>query len=57
MLNKGPHIVEAIRFLADVFARMNEHQDKRTPLLRRLSVSDALGPTAPIDEPPRRAAD
>jgi pyruvate kinase len=57
MLNKGPHIVEAIRFLADVLARMNEHQDKRTPLLRRLSVSDALGPTAPIDEPPRRAAD
>jgi pyruvate kinase len=31
------------RFLDDVFARMHEHQHKRTPLLRRLAVSDALG--------------
>ena len=48
MLNKGPHIVEAIRFLDNVFARMHEHQDKRTPLLRRLSISDAFNmPTTP----------
>ena len=42
MLNKGPHIADAIRFLDDVFARMHEHQDKRTSLLRRLSVAGAL---------------
>ena len=42
MLNKGPHITDAIRFLDDVFGRMHEHQDKRTSLLRRLSVSTAL---------------
>jgi pyruvate kinase len=43
MLNKGPHIIEAMRFLDDVFARMHEHQDKRTPMLRKLSVSTAFG--------------
>ena len=43
MLNKGPHIASAMRFLDDVFARMHEHQDKRTPMLRRLSVSTAFG--------------
>ena len=42
MLNKGPHILDAIRFLDDIFARMHQHQDKRTPLLRRLSISDAF---------------
>jgi pyruvate kinase len=42
MFNKGPHIVDALRFLDDVFARMHEHQDKRTSLLRRLSSSDAF---------------
>jgi pyruvate kinase len=43
MLNKGPHVVEAMHFLEDVFGRMHEHQDKRTPMLRRLSVSTAFG--------------
>ena len=43
MLNKGPHIVDAIGFLDDVFARMHDHQDKRTALLRRLSVSTTFG--------------
>jgi pyruvate kinase len=42
MLNKGPHIVDAIRFLNDVFSRMHQHQDKRTPLLRRLSISNVF---------------
>jgi pyruvate kinase len=49
MLDKGAHITAALRFLDDVFARMHEHEDKRTPLLRRLSISDAfetLGPPA-----------
>jgi pyruvate kinase len=47
MLNKGPHITDAVRFLDDVFARMHEHQDKRTSLLRRLSIA-----TAPESAPP-----
>ena len=45
MLNKGPHIVEAIDFLDDVFARMHEHQDKGTALLRRLAVSETCTAT------------
>ena len=49
MLNKGPHIVDAIRFLDDVFARMHEHHDKRTTLLRRLSISDAFNLPIPTD--------
>jgi hypothetical protein len=42
MLTKGL-IVAALRFLDDVFGRMHEHQDKRTPVLRPLSVSTAFG--------------
>ncbi len=40
MLNKGPHQVEALRFLSDVLARMQAHQSKKRPLMRRLGVSD-----------------
>ncbi|NWG39495.1 MAG: pyruvate kinase [Hydrogenophilaceae bacterium] len=40
MLNKGPYVVEALRFLRDVLLRMREHQSKHRPLLRRLSVCD-----------------
>ncbi len=29
MLNKGPHLVEAVGFLADVLGRMDRHQDKK----------------------------
>lgn len=39
MLNKGPHVVEAVRFLDDVLRRMGEHQHKKRQLLRRLKVS------------------
>lgn len=40
MLNKGPYILDTLRFLGDVIGRMQEHQSKKTPLLRRLKVSD-----------------
>jgi pyruvate kinase len=40
MLNKGPHIVETVEFLANILGRMEEHHDKRMALLRRLSVSE-----------------
>ena len=42
MLNKGPHIADAVRFVDDVVARMHEHQDKNTSLLRRLAIATAL---------------
>lgn len=38
MLNKGPHVLEALQFLSGVLQRMREHQSKHRPLLRRLSV-------------------
>jgi pyruvate kinase len=36
MLNKGPHILDAIRTLDDILRRMEEHQSKKRPLLRPL---------------------
>ncbi|MGV9712896.1 pyruvate kinase [Gordonia sp. NPDC003424] len=38
MLNKGPHIVEAIEALAEILARMKGHMDKKRPLLQRLGA-------------------
>jgi pyruvate kinase len=40
MLNKGPYIVEAVRFLNGVLERMHAHQHKRRSMLRKLSVSE-----------------
>ncbi|RPI69038.1 MAG: hypothetical protein EHM43_03035 [Ignavibacteriae bacterium] len=42
MLNKGPYIVDTVRFLSDVLNRMAAHQSKKRTLLRRLHVSDAV---------------
>jgi pyruvate kinase len=36
MLNKGPHILEAIQVLDDILQRMQGHQNKKSALLRRL---------------------
>ncbi len=36
MLNKGPHIVDALRALDDILRRMRSHQTKKRPLLRAL---------------------
>jgi len=36
MLNKGPHILDAIRTLDDILRRMQSHQAKKRPLLRAL---------------------
>lgn len=36
MLNKGPHIAEAVAALDDILRRMETHQRKKDPLLRRL---------------------
>jgi pyruvate kinase len=40
MLNKGPHIVEAIRALDSILRRMQPHQAKKTAMLRHLTVVD-----------------
>ncbi|HXH66036.1 MAG TPA: pyruvate kinase [Candidatus Limnocylindrales bacterium] len=40
MLNKGPHIVESVRFLAGIHERMKFHQEKKMAMLRKLSISE-----------------
>lgn len=39
MLNKGPYMVETVRFLSGVLERMSRNQVKRRPVMRHLSVS------------------
>jgi pyruvate kinase len=39
MLNKGPYVLQAVRALNDILRRMQSHQQKRSSLLRRLSVA------------------
>jgi len=44
MLNKGPHILDAMRTLDDILQRMQTHQSKKRPLMRALkSWNKALG--------------
>lgn len=38
MLNKGPHILGAVRVLDDILRRMQAHQRKKTPRLRTLHL-------------------
>jgi len=40
MLNKGPHILSAIRMLDNIVRRMKDHQHKKAPTLRRLSITN-----------------
>ena len=40
MLNKGPHILEAMRTLDDILRRMQAHQAKKRPLMRALKAWD-----------------
>jgi pyruvate kinase len=42
MLNKGTHIVQAVCVLSDILRRMQDHQIKKRPLLRRLRLADDL---------------
>jgi pyruvate kinase len=39
MLNKGPFVTDAVRFLSGVLERMQAHQHKKRTMLRKLSVS------------------
>jgi pyruvate kinase len=40
MLNKGPHILAAIKMLDNILRRMQDHQHKKTPILRKLSITE-----------------
>ena len=42
MLNKGPHIIAAIRMLDNILRRMQKHQFKKTARMKKLSTSDDL---------------
>lgn len=42
MLNKGPHMVQAVRVLDDILRRMEEHQTKKRPMLRALHLARTL---------------
>lgn len=44
MLNKGPHIIKAIRILDDILRRMQGHQVKKQAMLRELSLAGAYRP-------------
>jgi pyruvate kinase len=39
MLNKGPYIVDAVIALDDILKRMQVHQKKKSPMLRKLSLA------------------
>jgi pyruvate kinase len=47
MLNKGPHVVATVQFLAGVLERMQQHHTKKRSLLRRLGIA------GPAPEPGR----
>ena len=42
MLNKGPHLVEAVGALDGILARMQSHQAKKTAMLRHLNVVESF---------------
>ena len=42
MLNKGPHMVSAVRVLDDILRRMQAHQAKKRSMLRELRLAHAL---------------
>jgi hypothetical protein len=47
MLNKGPHITGAIVVLDSILTRMQDHQDKKRSLLRRLRAWGHVAPPGP----------
>jgi pyruvate kinase len=47
MLNKGPHMLRAVRVLDDILRRMQTHQAKKRAMLRELRLASAL-PAEPL---------
>jgi len=42
MLNKGPHVISAVRVLDDILRRMQAHQTKKRAMLRELRLAHTL---------------
>ncbi len=42
MLNKGPHVLHAVRVLANILERMQTHQTKKCAMLRELRLAHTL---------------
>lgn len=42
MLNKGPHVLSAVRVLDDILRRMQAHQSKKRSMLRELHLAHAF---------------
>ena len=53
MLNKGPHILDAVSVLDDILRRMEEHQSKKTAQLRALKSWRAAEQPTPLSKPTR----
>jgi pyruvate kinase len=52
MLNKGPHVLSAVRVLDDILRRMQAHQAKKLAMLRELRLAHVL-PAEPGTVPDR----
>ena len=50
MLNKGPFIVETVKFLNNILMRMMDHNNKKTPMLRKLKISEGRWPGRRLDQ-------
>jgi pyruvate kinase len=50
MLNKGPHIEQALRVLDDILRRMEAHQSKKSAMLRALRLATGFEQSAPAAE-------
>ncbi|MGW8182425.1 MAG: pyruvate kinase, partial [Burkholderiales bacterium] len=54
MLNKGPHVLSALRVLDGILRRMQAHQAKKSAMLRELRLAHGL-PAEPVAAPSRDA--
>jgi len=52
MLNKGPHMLSAVRVLDDILRRMQAHQTKKLSMLRELQLAHTLPAGLPDDVAP-----
>jgi len=42
MLNKGPYVIKTVNFLHSILSRMQDHQEKKTAMLRKLNITDGI---------------
>ncbi|AMK75567.1 MULTISPECIES: pyruvate kinase [Methylomonas] len=48
MINKGPHVLSAVRVLDDILRRMQQHQAKKRAMLRELRLAHTLTIQQPV---------